>query len=167
MPHVELLPLLLEQKLVKIIPLKPLESPYSRSYDPNAKCDYHGRAVGHATERCWSLKHKIQDLLDGGVEINAISHENRDKAKGASRREREEDAVRCTTDSASGMKEETHSSRLNEVEFASVPYIEGNDNPRPKPLIIHYNLASKPRVPFIIQVSAKPVYNNNAIPWRY
>ncbi|RDX84790.1 hypothetical protein CR513_34097, partial [Mucuna pruriens] len=59
MTYTELLPLLLEQKLVEVVPLKPLELLYPRSYDPNAKCDYHGRAVGHATERCWSLKHKV------------------------------------------------------------------------------------------------------------
>ncbi|RDX95815.1 hypothetical protein CR513_21598, partial [Mucuna pruriens] len=166
MPYAELLPLLLEQKLVEIIPLKPLESPYPRSYDPNARCDYHGRVVGHATKMCWSLKHKVQDLLDSrllgfqdqgpnvqnnplpvhiGVAINAISHKNRDKDEGAGKREEEENAA----------------------EFASVAYIEGNDNPRPKPLIIQYNSTSKPRVPFIIQVLAKPVYNNNAVPWRY
>ncbi|RDX97564.1 hypothetical protein CR513_19652, partial [Mucuna pruriens] len=67
MSYIELLPQLLEQKLMEIIPLKPLEPPYPRSYDPNARCDYHGGAVGHATERCWSLKHKVQDLLDGGL----------------------------------------------------------------------------------------------------
>ncbi|RDX77949.1 hypothetical protein CR513_41839, partial [Mucuna pruriens] len=47
-----------------------------------------------------------------------------------------------------------------------VAYIEGNGNPRPKPLIIQYNSASKP-APFIIQVVTKLVYNNNAVPWRY
>ncbi|RDX93149.1 hypothetical protein CR513_24622, partial [Mucuna pruriens] len=47
-----------------------------------------------------------------------------------------------------------------------VAYIEGNDNPRPKLLIIQYNSAPK-LVPFIIQVMTKPVYNNNAVPWRY
>ncbi|RDX97580.1 hypothetical protein CR513_19634, partial [Mucuna pruriens] len=36
---------------MEIIPLKPLEPPYLRSYDPNARCDYHGGAVGHAIER--------------------------------------------------------------------------------------------------------------------
>ncbi|RDY08602.1 hypothetical protein CR513_07147, partial [Mucuna pruriens] len=91
-------------KLVNIIPLKPLEPPYPRSYDPNVRCDYHDGAIGHATERCWSLKHKVQDLLDGsllgfqdqglnvqnnpllahrGVVINAISHENRGEVEGA------------------------------------------------------------------------------------
>ncbi|RDY13685.1 hypothetical protein CR513_01358, partial [Mucuna pruriens] len=28
-----------------------LEPPYPRSYDPNARCDYHGGVVGHATKR--------------------------------------------------------------------------------------------------------------------
>ncbi|RDX97229.1 hypothetical protein CR513_20032, partial [Mucuna pruriens] len=46
MTYTELLPQLLEQNLVEIVP------PYPRSYDPNAKCDYHGGAVGHAIERC-------------------------------------------------------------------------------------------------------------------
>ncbi|RDX89891.1 hypothetical protein CR513_28315, partial [Mucuna pruriens] len=41
-------------------------APYPRSYDPGAWCDYHNRVVRHTTEKCWSLKHKVQDLLDGG-----------------------------------------------------------------------------------------------------
>ncbi|RDY07968.1 hypothetical protein CR513_07854, partial [Mucuna pruriens] len=89
--------------------------------------------------------------------INAISHENRDVAKRASKREREEGAARYTTDSTSRVEEGAYSSRLNKVESASVAYIEGNTNPHPKPLIIHYNLASQPRVLFIIQVPARPV----------
>ncbi|RDY12005.1 hypothetical protein CR513_03240, partial [Mucuna pruriens] len=32
-----------------------------KSYDPNAKCDYHARAIGHPTEKCWGFKHKVQD----------------------------------------------------------------------------------------------------------
>ncbi|RDY05181.1 hypothetical protein CR513_11015, partial [Mucuna pruriens] len=63
MTYTKLFPLLLEQKLIEVVPLKRLEPPYPRSYDPNARCDYHGGAIGHAIERCWSLKHKVQDLL--------------------------------------------------------------------------------------------------------
>ncbi|RDX89192.1 hypothetical protein CR513_29127, partial [Mucuna pruriens] len=37
---------------------------------------------------------------------------------------------------------------------AIVSYLEENGNPHPKPLIIQYNLAPKPKVPFIIQVPA-------------
>ncbi|RDX70658.1 hypothetical protein CR513_50083, partial [Mucuna pruriens] len=40
-------------------------------------------------------------------------------------------------------------------------------NSRPKPLIIYYNSPPQPRVPFMVSVPAKPVYNNNAVPWRY
>ncbi|RDY05264.1 hypothetical protein CR513_10903, partial [Mucuna pruriens] len=40
--------------------------PYPKSYDPNAKCDYHARAIRHSTEKCWGFKHKIQDLIDEG-----------------------------------------------------------------------------------------------------
>ncbi|RDX65119.1 hypothetical protein CR513_56254, partial [Mucuna pruriens] len=48
-------------------PPQTTRAPYPRSYDPNARCDCHGGAIGHATERCWGLKHKVQDLLDGGL----------------------------------------------------------------------------------------------------
>ncbi|RDX96101.1 hypothetical protein CR513_21281, partial [Mucuna pruriens] len=66
MTYTELLPLLLKQMLIEVVPLKPLEPPYPRSYDPNARCDYHGGAVGYTTKRCWSLRYKVQDLLDEG-----------------------------------------------------------------------------------------------------
>ncbi|RDX71062.1 hypothetical protein CR513_49634, partial [Mucuna pruriens] len=49
------------------VPLKPLQPPYPKNYDPNAKCDYHASAIGHTTERCWGLKHKMQDLMDVGL----------------------------------------------------------------------------------------------------
>ncbi|RDX78665.1 hypothetical protein CR513_41029, partial [Mucuna pruriens] len=92
---------------MEVVPLKPLVPPYPRSYDPNPKCDYYGEVVGHATEMCLSLKHKVQDLLNGGfldfqdqrpnvqsnplpahrgVTINAISHENRERAESFDRR---------------------------------------------------------------------------------
>ncbi|RDX82879.1 hypothetical protein CR513_36280, partial [Mucuna pruriens] len=161
-------------KLVEIIPLKPLKPPYLRSYDPNAKCDYHGRAIGHATKRCWSLKHKVQDLLDGGLlgfqdqGPNRRGNKcNKPRKQGRVEGAKEEDATGCTTDSTHWMEEGTHSSQLREATTTSMAYIEGNGNPRPKTLIIHYNSASKPRVPFIIQVLAKPVYNNNIVSWRY
>ncbi|RDX96321.1 hypothetical protein CR513_21039, partial [Mucuna pruriens] len=37
-----------------------------RTYDPNAKCEYHANAISYITERCWRLKHKVQELIDGG-----------------------------------------------------------------------------------------------------
>ncbi|RDY00987.1 hypothetical protein CR513_15740, partial [Mucuna pruriens] len=66
MTYTTLFPLLLQKNMIAILPLKPLEPPYPKSYDPNMKCDYHAGAVGHSTERCWGSKHKVQDLIDGG-----------------------------------------------------------------------------------------------------
>ncbi|RDY04089.1 hypothetical protein CR513_12235, partial [Mucuna pruriens] len=96
MTYTALFPTLLQKNMIAILPLKSLEPPYPRSYDPNAKCDYHAKAVGHSTERCWSFKHKVQHLIDvgwlkfkenepnvntnplpahGGQSINILSHE--------------------------------------------------------------------------------------------
>ncbi|XP_015169739.1 uncharacterized protein [Solanum tuberosum] len=36
-------------------------------YDPNKCCAYHSGVVGHGTEKCITLKHKIQDLIDNEV----------------------------------------------------------------------------------------------------
>ncbi|KAF1872199.1 hypothetical protein Lal_00039360, partial [Lupinus albus] len=33
-------------------------------YNPNTSCDYHSMVVGHSTETCRALKHRIQDLID-------------------------------------------------------------------------------------------------------
>ena len=36
-------------------------------YNPDAHCAYHSDSPGHATDDCWTLKNKIQDLIDEGV----------------------------------------------------------------------------------------------------
>ncbi|RDY00496.1 hypothetical protein CR513_16326, partial [Mucuna pruriens] len=154
--------LLLEQKLIEVVPLKPLEPPYPRSYDPNAR-----------------LKHKLQDLLDDGLlgfedkgpnvhnnplpahgvtTINVISHED-GRAESTDRRKDREPGH--AIGSANMVEERSYLHQLGENGTTTIAYIEGNDNPRPKPLIIQYNLAPKPRVP------TRLVYNNNIRPWRH
>jgi len=66
MTYIELLPNLISNGLVVVCPLKPLQPLYPKGYDANVKCDYHGGAAGHSTERCLSFKHKVQSLLDAG-----------------------------------------------------------------------------------------------------
>ncbi|RDX99759.1 hypothetical protein CR513_17153, partial [Mucuna pruriens] len=126
-PPRTLAPIPMPYKQVEIIHLKPLEPPYPRSDNPNARCDYHGGAIGHATKMYWSLKHKVQDLLDGGLlgfqdqepnvqnnplpthkgmVVNTISHENKDEAEGGNKTEREEGAARCTTNSTNWWRKE-------------------------------------------------------------
>ncbi|RDY06932.1 hypothetical protein CR513_09005, partial [Mucuna pruriens] len=67
MTYVELLPHLIQNSLVVPIPLKPIQPPYPKNYNPNAKCDYHADTIGHTTEKCWGLKYKVQDLMDMGL----------------------------------------------------------------------------------------------------
>ncbi|XP_052732430.1 uncharacterized protein LOC128196229 [Vigna angularis] len=64
--YTELLPHLIKQGLVVVCPLKPLQPPYPRGYDADAKCSYHGGTAGHSTERCLAFKHKVQTLIDSG-----------------------------------------------------------------------------------------------------
>ena len=37
------------------------------TYHPNERCAYHSNSPGHDTDRCWTLKYKIQDLIDEGA----------------------------------------------------------------------------------------------------
>ncbi|XP_027905771.1 uncharacterized protein LOC114165323 [Vigna unguiculata] len=46
--------------------MKPMQPPFPKNYDPNAKCDYHGGGVGHSTEKCVALKHKVEALINSG-----------------------------------------------------------------------------------------------------
>nr|KYP31757.1 hypothetical protein KK1_047770 [Cajanus cajan] len=66
MPYTELFPLLLQNLLVVPCPMKPVEQPYCRGYDVNAKCDYHAGAIGHSLENCRALKIKVQSLTKAG-----------------------------------------------------------------------------------------------------
>ena len=49
----------------------------SPHYHANAKCAYHSDSVGHDTNDCWALKHKIQDLIEAKeVEFDAPEKPN-------------------------------------------------------------------------------------------
>ncbi|KAA0061241.1 uncharacterized protein E6C27_scaffold455G00760 [Cucumis melo var. makuwa] len=66
MSYTELLPQLIKSHQVAIVPQEPLQPPYPKWYDPNAKCEYHAGAVGHSTENCFPLKAKVQSLVKAG-----------------------------------------------------------------------------------------------------
>ena len=52
--------------LLKPLDPKPIPHPIPRRYNPNAHCRYHQRK-GHTTDRCYNLRHAIQDLIDQQV----------------------------------------------------------------------------------------------------
>ncbi|OMP02690.1 Retrotransposon gag protein [Corchorus capsularis] len=66
--YTELLPQLLQQKLLERIPFAqslPLER-RPKWYKADAHCDYHSGTEGHTTEDCMRLKYAVQDLVRSG-----------------------------------------------------------------------------------------------------
>ena len=49
--------------LLKPLDPKPIPHPMPRSYNPNAHYKY-DQGVGHMTDKCFHLRHDIQDLID-------------------------------------------------------------------------------------------------------
>ena len=64
MTYTELLLMLLRKSFVAICPMKQQQRPFSKSYDLDATCDYHGGVKGHSTERCFPLKYKVHSLIN-------------------------------------------------------------------------------------------------------
>ncbi|RDX85813.1 hypothetical protein CR513_32936, partial [Mucuna pruriens] len=175
-PYPELLKSLLEKKLITIVPLKPVEPPYSKSYDPNSRCEYHRGVTGHATERCWGLKHKVQDLIDEGwlvfqkkgpnVTINPLPEHgtiNFIEHNAAIRKTVTSDPHRIPHE-AEKVEEGTHQGRMLP---AQVNTIGEGKIPQLKPLIICYDEVAQAKLPLVILVPGPQYTNTHAIPWKY
>lgn len=67
MTYEELLPMLIENKLVTPIQSKPKECHFSADDNINATCSYHVGSSGHTIENCGALKRKVQSLIDSGA----------------------------------------------------------------------------------------------------
>ncbi|KAA0059164.1 RNA-directed DNA polymerase (Reverse transcriptase), Ribonuclease H-like protein [Cucumis melo var. makuwa] len=66
MSYTKLPPQLLKSHQVAIVPQEPLQPPYPKWYEPNAKCEYHAGALEHSTNNCFPLKAKVQSLVKDG-----------------------------------------------------------------------------------------------------
>ncbi|KAJ8609154.1 hypothetical protein MRB53_036312 [Persea americana] len=69
-PLSQVLPVLVEQGLLVPLQPRPHPDPLPKNFDPHAKCLYH-QNNGHWTDRCWPLRHAIQDLIDKGKSDSA------------------------------------------------------------------------------------------------
>ena len=58
---------MLKMKLVKL--RDPPQNPNTASpcYNHGERCAYHSNSLGHNTDNYWTLKNKIQDLIDEGA----------------------------------------------------------------------------------------------------
>ena len=63
MSYTELLPLLIYNYGISVIPARPRRPPYPKKYDVNAKCEYYGGVGGHSMENCTAFKDKVQSLI--------------------------------------------------------------------------------------------------------
>ena len=60
----QILPQLLTTNLVTLKEAPKNQNTTSPKYNHNARCAYHSESPGHNTDDCWTLKNKIQDLID-------------------------------------------------------------------------------------------------------
>ncbi|KAF1877093.1 hypothetical protein Lal_00033650 [Lupinus albus] len=58
MSYSELLPQLVQRRLLTILPFKEVVPPYPNGFNPNACCMYHGGTTGHPTNDCNQLKER-------------------------------------------------------------------------------------------------------------
>ena len=62
--YTELLPLLIQNYEIFVIPTRHRRPPYPKKYDVNAKCEYHKGVEGHSVENCMAFKDKVQSLIN-------------------------------------------------------------------------------------------------------
>ncbi|RDY04782.1 hypothetical protein CR513_11464, partial [Mucuna pruriens] len=63
MSYAELLLYLIQNSLIAIVPLKPIQPPYLKNYNPDAKCEYHDTRLD---------QHKIVELSRRMARTQAI-----------------------------------------------------------------------------------------------
>ena len=59
MSYIELLPTLIQNYGISVIPARPRRPPYPKEYDINARCEYQGGVRGHSTKDCTTFKDKV------------------------------------------------------------------------------------------------------------
>ena len=71
MPLSQALQHLLKVKLITLKDPPQNPDPYSFKYNLSVRCAHHSDSPGHDTDDCWTLKNKIQDLIDAKeIEFN-------------------------------------------------------------------------------------------------
>ena len=51
---------------IGVVPPKTYPRGIHAGYDSEAICAYHSESSSHSTDKCWALKHKIQEMIDAG-----------------------------------------------------------------------------------------------------
>ena len=64
MSYGELLPILVQNYGIFVIPVRLRRPLYPKGYDINTRCEYHERVRGHSMEDCTTFKDKVQSLIN-------------------------------------------------------------------------------------------------------
>ena len=67
MSYTELLPVLIQNYGISVIPARSRRPPYLKKYDVNANCEYYGGVGGHSVENCTAFKDKVQSLINADL----------------------------------------------------------------------------------------------------
>ena len=67
MTYTELYPKLVQLGSLVPMDIPPMQPPYPRWYNKNARYDYHFGNRGHSTEDCTTLKRRVHDLIKAGA----------------------------------------------------------------------------------------------------
>ena len=67
MTYTKLYPKLVQFGSLVLMDIPPMQPPYPKWYNENARCDYHSGNRGHSTEDCTTLKRKVHDLIKAGA----------------------------------------------------------------------------------------------------
>ncbi|XP_027187892.1 uncharacterized protein [Cicer arietinum] len=160
--QLQLLPHLLQYSMVVLRPMKPLEPPFPKWYNPNARCEYHGGAVGNSVEYCQALKTKVQELINS----KWLTFKEDGPNVGNNPLPGHGDAV------VNLIEEEINQYTKDDYVSTIEPCME-NDRSFPRPLKILYRKENpKPthsgKNAIIVQAPTFfPYENNKAVPWSY
>ena len=67
MTYTELYPKLIQLDSLVSMDIPPMQLPYSRWFNKNARCDYHFENRGHSMEDCTALNRRVHDLIKVGA----------------------------------------------------------------------------------------------------
>ena len=64
MSYRELLPILIQNYGIFVIPARSRRLPYLKGYNVNAICEYYEGVGGHSVENCTAFKDNVQSLIN-------------------------------------------------------------------------------------------------------
>ena len=74
MTYTELYPKLVQLGSLVLMNIPPMQPPYPRWYNENARYDYHSNNRGHFMEDCTALKQRVHDL----IKVGALAFDDQD-----------------------------------------------------------------------------------------